>query len=326
MELTPRKERILSSVVAGYVKSGEPVGSKTVAEEVGVSSATVRNEMADLIELGLLEQPHTSAGRVPSQKGYREYVDRLMEVPPVKEEERRVFDSMLLSGSYEPEQLLGRAARLLAGATRCAAVATTPSGDTAQVRAVQFVQTSRRTAMLILMSSAGTMKTRVFHCDFDLTNDILRVFFRVFNGKLAGKNVSDITPAFLQGVGVSLGEMYVLMGARRKGRVCIAEDQDRQRDAVAAQVARFAQAADREPGRPGPVQRAGDSHGPVAVGVRLDDGAHRPPGRAVHIGEIIAQGVEVDLGPAVAFEPVFIAIALHGVFLPKAARYFIGLL
>ena len=111
MELTPRKERILSSVVAGYVKSGEPVGSKAVAEEVGVSSATVRNEMADLIELGLLEQPHTSAGRVPSQKGYREYVDRLMEVPPVKEEERRVFDSMLLSGSYEPEQLLGRAAR-----------------------------------------------------------------------------------------------------------------------------------------------------------------------------------------------------------------------
>ena len=82
MELTPRKERILSSVVAGYVKSGEPVGSKAVAEEVGVSSATVRNEMADLIELGLLEQPHTSAGRVPSQKGYREYVDRLMEVPP----------------------------------------------------------------------------------------------------------------------------------------------------------------------------------------------------------------------------------------------------
>ena len=64
--------------------------------------------MADLIELGLLEQPHTSAGRVPSQKGYREYVDRLMEVPPVKEEERRVFDSMLLSGSYEPEQLVGK--------------------------------------------------------------------------------------------------------------------------------------------------------------------------------------------------------------------------
>ena len=115
MELTPRKERILSSVVAGYVKSGEPVGSKSVAEEVGVSSATVRNEMADLIEMGLLEQPHTSAGRVPSQRGYREYVDRLMKVPSLKDEEKRTIDSMLLSGSYEPEQLLARAVQAAGG-------------------------------------------------------------------------------------------------------------------------------------------------------------------------------------------------------------------
>ncbi len=224
MELTPRKERILSSVVAGYVKSGEPVGSKSVAEEVGVSSATVRNEMADLIEMGLLEQPHTSAGRVPSQRGYREYVDRLMKVPSLKDEEKRTIDSMLLSGSYEPEQLLARASRLLAGATRCAAAATTPSGSSAQVRAVQFVQTSRRTAMLILMSSAGTMKNRVFHCDFDLTNDILRVFFRAFNGKVAGKKVSDITPALLQGIGVSLGPMIALVGAPLRALLEVAQD------------------------------------------------------------------------------------------------------
>ncbi len=224
MVLTPRKERILSSVVTGYVKSGEPVGSKAVAEEVGVSSATVRNEMAELIELGLLEQPHTSAGRVPSQRGYREYVDRLMEVPPLKEESARAVDAVLFSGSYDPEGLLERVCRLLAGATRCAAVVSTPSGDSAQVRAVQFVQTSRRTAMLILMSSTGTMKSRVFHCDFDLTNEILRVFFRVFNGKLAGRNVADITPAFLQGVGVSLGQMYVLMGAPMRALLDAARD------------------------------------------------------------------------------------------------------
>ena len=224
MELTPRKERILSSVVAGYIKSGEPVGSKAIADEVGVSSATVRNEMAGLIELGLLEQPHTSAGRIPSQKGYREYVDHLMKVPELKEEERRAFDSMLLSGSYDPEKLLGRASRLLSGVTRCVGIATTPSGDAARVKAVQFVQTSRRTAMLILMSSAGTMKNRVFHCDFDLTNDILRVFFRVFNGKLAGKAVADITPALLQGIGVSLGQMYVLMGAPMRALLEVARD------------------------------------------------------------------------------------------------------
>ena len=87
MEMTPRKEKILSTVVRDFVKSGEPVGSKAIADEIGVSSATVRSEMADLIAMGLLEQPHTSAGRMPSQRGYREYVDRLMQVPKLREEE-----------------------------------------------------------------------------------------------------------------------------------------------------------------------------------------------------------------------------------------------
>lgn len=212
MEMTPRKEKILSSVVRDFVKSGEPVGSKAIAEEIGVSSATVRNEMAELIELGLLEQPHTSAGRVPSQRGYREYVDHLMRVPVLREEEERWFISILAGSAYEPERLLLSVCRLLSSVTRYAAAVTTPSGMTARVKAVQFVQTSRRTAMLLLMSSAGTMKTRVFHCDFDLSGEILRVLFRLFNEKVTGKEVLEITPAFLQSMGASLGEMMVLAG------------------------------------------------------------------------------------------------------------------
>ncbi len=212
MEMTPRKEKILSSVVRDFVKSGEPVGSKAIAEEIGVSSATVRNEMAELIELGLLEQPHTSAGRVPSQRGYREYVDHLMRVPVLREEEERWFTSILAGSAYEPERLLLSVCRLLSSVTRYAAAVTTPSGMTARVKAVQFVQTSRRTAMLLLMSSAGTMKTRVFHCDFDLSGEILRVLFRLFNEKVTGKEVLEITPAFLQSMGASLGEMMVLAG------------------------------------------------------------------------------------------------------------------
>lgn len=213
MEMTPRKEKILSSVVRGFVKSGEPVGSKAIADEIGVSSATVRNEMSELIELGFLEQPHTSAGRVPSQRGYREYVDRLMDVPPLREDEKKYFDSVLAGSAYDPERLLSCVCRLLAASTRCVAAVTTPSGETAKVKAVQFVQTSRRTAMLLLMSSAGTMKTRVFHCDFDLTNEIMRVFFRIFNEKVTGRAVADITPAFLQTMAASVGEMYVLIGS-----------------------------------------------------------------------------------------------------------------
>lgn len=224
MEMTPRKEKILSSVVRDFVKSGEPVGSKAIAEEIGVSSATVRNEMAELIELGLLEQPHTSAGRVPSQRGYREYVDHLMRVPVLREEEERWFTSILAGSAYEPERLLLSVCRLLSSVTRYAAAVTTPSGMTARVKAVQFVQTSRRTAMLLLMSSAGTMKTRVFHCDFDLSGEILRVLFRLFNEKVTGKEVLEITPAFLQSMGASLGEMMVLAGSALQALLEAARD------------------------------------------------------------------------------------------------------
>ncbi len=224
MEMTPRKEKILSSVVRDFVKSGEPVGSKAIADEIGVSSATIRNEMAELIELGFLEQPHTSAGRIPSQKGYREYVDHLMRVPSLREEEKRYFDSMLAGNAFEPERLLLSVSRLLSEATRYAAAVTTPSGMTAQVKAVQFVQTSRRTAMLLLISSAGTMKTKVFHCDFDLTHEIMRVLFRIFNEKVTGKEVLEITPAFLQSMGASLGEMYVLAGSALQALLEAAQD------------------------------------------------------------------------------------------------------
>lgn len=213
MGLSQRQGQVLACVVAGYSRTGEPVGSKAVAQEMGVSSATVRNEMAALIGLGLLEQPHTSAGRVPSQRGYREYLDQLMRPQPLGEQEKRSVDSALLDSAYDPESLLRKAAQVLAGATRCAAVATTPGGAGAVVKAVQFVQTGRRTAMLVLLSSAGNMETRVFRCDFDLTPELTRLFFRVFNQQAAGKRVSELTPAFAQSVAAALGGMYVLVGA-----------------------------------------------------------------------------------------------------------------
>lgn len=224
MEISPRKEKILSSVVRGFVKSGEPVGSKAVAEEIGVSSATVRGDMAELIELGLLEQPHTSAGRVPSQRGYREYVDRLMEVPELTEGERHALDAALSAGSFELEQLLLRTARLLAAHTRYVAVVTAPSGAGAKIKGIQLVQTSRRTAMLLLMSDAGTLKSRVFHCDFDLTGEMLRVFFRAFNERVTGRAVGEITPAFLQTMGVSLGELIPLVGPALQALLGAARD------------------------------------------------------------------------------------------------------
>ena len=211
MELTKRKQNILASIVNGYIRTGGPVGSKSIAEAAGASPATVRNEMAELTEMGLLEQPHTSAGRIPSEKGLREYVDNLMPEEPLSDEERITLDAMLAKSAFDPERLPGGAARTLASATRYMAVATAPSGVSAQIKAVQFVQTSRRTAMLILISSAGTMKTKVFHCDFDLSSEIMRIFFRVLNERVVGRNVSEINRAFIQSLAVSFNDLALLM-------------------------------------------------------------------------------------------------------------------
>jgi len=224
LELSERKLKILAAIVDTYVETGEPVGSKALALDLGVSSATIRNEMSDLEELGLLEQPHTSAGRVPSQHGYRVYIDRLMNRQAITQQERRYLDGLLLSSAYDPERLLDGVSQALAGLTKFAAVSTTPCGNAANIRGVQFVQTSRRTAMVILMTSAGTMKNRIFHCDFDVTPEILRVFFRVLNEKLAGLPVFSITPAFIQSLGASLGEMTMLMSSALMAVLDVAQD------------------------------------------------------------------------------------------------------
>ena len=211
MELTKRKQNILASIVNGYIRTAEPVGSKAVSVLVGASPATVRNEMADLTELGLLEQPHTSAGRIPSARGYRAYVDTLHVPSALPDSERYALDAMLMKSSFDQERLLRGAAETLAASTKCLAIATSPSEAGARIRAVQFVQTSRRTAMLILLYGAGLMKNKVFHCDFDLSNEIMRIFFRVINERVTGKQTAELNRAFIQSLAVSMGDLALLM-------------------------------------------------------------------------------------------------------------------
>lgn len=213
-KLSPRKLQVLAAIVEAYVASGEPIGSKLLAEQLGVSSATIRNEMAALADIGYLEQPHTSAGRIPSQRGYRVYVDRLMQARPLSTDQQLQLERMLLLDAYDSEQILQNASKVLAGISRSVALSTTPSGSAAFVRGVQFVQTGRRTAMAILMLSSGAMKHRVFRCDFDLTPDMTRIFFRVLNERLAGKALQQITPAFVQSLAASLGsDLAVFMAS-----------------------------------------------------------------------------------------------------------------
>lgn len=129
MELGERKQKILTAIIDSYIQTGEPVGSKALVEMLGnaVSSATIRNEMAELASWGYLEQPHTSAGRIPTAKAFRLYIDHLMRRQALSDEDQKDIDDMLAGSAGDPERLIGEASQALAESTGCAAVSTTPS-------------------------------------------------------------------------------------------------------------------------------------------------------------------------------------------------------
>ena len=213
MEPTQRKMKILEAVVEVYIKTGEPVGSKTLCEnmDLNVSSATVRNDMAELASIGLLEQTHTSSGRIPTELGYRIYVDKLMKSSPLtKYEKTRIGDTLYMS-SDAPEHILESAAVLLSEMTKYAAVSAAPSGEYAVIRRIRFVQTGRYTAMIVLITSTGSVKTGLFRCDYVITPELIEMFDKMMNERFAGMEVSGVTPAFMQSAAVSLGDMSMLM-------------------------------------------------------------------------------------------------------------------
>ena len=144
MAMDARKQRILEAIVALYANDGEPVGSGLwQLLDMALSSATLRNEMAALTKLGLLEQPHTSAGRVPSAQGYRYYLDHLIDAPKsgtLPEKDRRRIDDLFAAMDAEPEKLVPAATRCLADMTGCTAAATTPQ---ARISALPILRSCR---------------------------------------------------------------------------------------------------------------------------------------------------------------------------------------
>ncbi len=213
MKIALRKQQILAAVIESYIQTGEPIGSKTLQNTQGfnISSATIRNELADLTSLGFLKQPHTSAGRVPTEAGYRFYVDNLLDVKEPDERVRHYIDSRLRASDDAPEHILESCSALLSELLSIAAVATTPSGSEARVHKIRFVQTGRYTSMLVLITSAGMVKSRLFRCDFAITPEMLTVFDRALNEQVAGMKLEYINKAFAQTFAASFGELGLLM-------------------------------------------------------------------------------------------------------------------
>ena len=209
MDLSARQSRILKAVVEAFVETGEPASSKSICELLNneASSATMRNEMALLVELGFLEQPHTSAGRVPTHKGYRYYIDRLMGRPTLSREERYDIDNLLQSILRSPEHIMEGASALLALLTKLAALTAMEATQDDRIKNIELILTARRAALVVLMTRGGIYKSRICRTDADLIPELLHILTKLINEKFAGLPLHKITPALIQTVAAGLGEL-----------------------------------------------------------------------------------------------------------------------
>lgn len=202
-----RKLKILAAVVNEYIYTGEPVGSKAIAQlpGVSVSSATIRNDMAVLEQLGYLEQPHTSAGRVPTFSGYRLYIEKLMHAQPLDEEEQRRLDDMLSSSVPTEEALMQTASKALAELTQCASVVANISPQFSVITKVEVIPTGKRLYVLLLITSSGNIKNKVCRLEFDLSDEQLQFFTSYMQENLQGVQLENLSEEMMQDLMVAMG-------------------------------------------------------------------------------------------------------------------------
>ena len=192
MNADERRFEVLRAIVADYVSHQEPVGSKVLVERynLGVSSATVRNDMAALEEEGYIAQPHTSAGRVPTDKGYRLFVDRLSEIKPLSPAERRAIQSFL-DGAIDLDDVLRRSVRLLAQLTRQVAVVQYPTLTRSTVRHIEVVSITPARLMLVLITDTGRVDQRMVDLGDVIAEESVGRLRSVLNTAMVGERLSE---------------------------------------------------------------------------------------------------------------------------------------
>lgn len=191
MELDERKTKILQAVIRNYLETGEPVGSRTISKytDLNLSSATIRNEMADLEELGYIFQPHTSAGRIPSDKGYRFYVDCLMEE---KEREAGDMKEMFLQKQDRIEVLLKNVVRLLAQNTQYATMISAPQTHRNKLKFIQLSRVDRDQILAVVVVEGNVIKNNMLHVDQEVSDETLLKLNILLNTHLTGLSLDEI--------------------------------------------------------------------------------------------------------------------------------------
>lgn len=201
-----RAAKILAAIIDAYIKTGEPIGSKVLAQdpEIGVSPATVRNHMAALEQDGYLDHPHTSAGRVPTYKGFRYYVDHLMSPEPINPEKLTEIDERLRR-DMSVEAIVENASAALAEITQCAAISTNHVSKFSVITKVDVVPAGRRMYCLLMIASNGTIKNKVCRMEFDMTDEQMSDFTRFLNEHLSGVDIGSLSEEYVEGLTAALG-------------------------------------------------------------------------------------------------------------------------
>ena len=191
MQLDERKTKILQAIIRNYLETGEPVGSRTISKDtdLNLSSATIRNEMADLEEMGYILQPHTSAGRIPSDKGYRFYVDTMM-----AEKEREVVEmkDMLVERQDKMETLLKQVAKVLAQNTQYATMISAPSTHRNKVKFVQLSRVDAAHILAVIVVEGNVIKNNILSVDQELDDETLLKLNILLNTHLNGLSIDEI--------------------------------------------------------------------------------------------------------------------------------------
>jgi len=192
MEMDERKIKILQAIVNDYINTAEPVGSRTIAKKynLGVSSATIRNEMADLEEMGYLEQLHSSSGRIPSNNGYRLYVDKLMQIPNLSQEEMNIIKSQIIDAAlFEVDKILKQSVCLLSELTKLTSIVRAPSVKMGYIKHVQLINIESSTnILLVLIIDSGIIKNNLIKVGKTISDDTLVKLSNMLNVRL--KNLS----------------------------------------------------------------------------------------------------------------------------------------
>ncbi len=191
MELDERKITILKAVIRNYMETGEPVGSRTISKlpEVSLSSATIRNEMCDLEDMGYLIQPHTSAGRIPSDKGYRFYVDEILKE---KQTEVQEYKDLMLQRVDRLELVLKRMAKLIAANTNYTALISGPSAHKAKIKLVQLSRMDERRLLVVIVVEGNIISNRIISVENELTDADLLNLNILLNTSLSGLSINEI--------------------------------------------------------------------------------------------------------------------------------------